>query len=183
MDTAAYSTPHPATVRPEAGEFAPYHVKYMELVPEADLLAALTLEGQRTLHLLRTLTEEQGLLRHPPYTWTVRQVVAHIVDTERIFAYRVLRIGRGDSTPRTGFDESAFALVAERDGVSLSALTDDYEANRRATVAMLHALPEAGWRRRGVANGYPISARALAWAVLGHERHHMRILRQRLGYS
>lgn len=175
------TSPPPATVRPEPGEFAPYHLKYMELVPETDILAGLWEESERTLAFLRSVTEEESLVIHPPYSWTVRQVVSHIVDTERIFAYRLLRIARGDSTPRAGFDENAFALVAERDGVNITSLTDDYETCRMASLGMLRALPEPGWRRRGIANTYDVSARALAWMLLGHERHHMRILRQRLG--
>jgi hypothetical protein len=183
METTARTATHLFTVRPESGEFAPYHQKYLELVPDTDLQTGLSEECERTMSVLRTLSEEDGLLCHPPYTWTLRQVVSHIVDTERIFVYRALRIARGDSTPRAGFDENAFALVAERDGTSMVALADDYEACRVSTLGMLRALPEAGWRRRGVANGFPVSARAMAWLVLGHERHHMRIVRQRLGRS
>lgn len=177
------ATVEPSAVRPERGEFPPYFESYIALVPETELLGALHEECERTLALLRPLGDEQGELRHPPYTWTVRQVVGHLADTERIFAYRALAIGRGDTSPLPGFEENAYAQVLERDGASLHALLDDYEAGRMATVAMLRALPEAAWRRRGTANGYTVSARAIAWAILGHERHHTRILRARLGVA
>lgn len=182
MSTAAQPpTVEASTIRPERGEYAEYFDHYLALVPETELLGALHEECERTLTLLRPLSAAQGELRHPPYTWTVRQVVSHIADTERIFAYRALRIARGDATPLAGFEENAFAQVAERDGVSLPALLEDYEASRMATIAMLRAFPDAAWRRRGTANGHQTSARALAWVILGHERHHTRILRARLG--
>ena len=172
-----------SSVRPERGEYAEYYEHYLALVPETELLSAMHEECERTLALLRPLSESQGELRHPPYTWTIRQVASHLVDSERIFAYRALRIGRGDATPLPGFEENAFAQVAERDGVSLHALLDDYEATRMATLAMLRAFPESAWRRRGTANSFPTSARAIAWVILGHERHHTRILRSRLGVA
>ncbi len=173
----------PSAIRPERGEYAPYMESYLALVPETEILGALHAECEQTLALLRPLGEDQGDLRHPPYTWTIRQVVGHIADTERIFAYRALCIGRGDTNPLPGFEENAYAQVLERDGPSLRALIDDYEAGRMATLAMLRAFPEAAWRRRGTANGFTVSARALAWVTLGHERHHTRILRARLGVA
>lgn len=175
------SQPSVSCVKPESGEYAPYHETYLVHATDTDVLVGMHEEWEKTLNFLRAITEEEALVRHAPYTWTVRQVVSHIVDTERIFAYRALRIARGDTTPRAGFDENAFALVAERDGVTIGALADDYESCRIATIAMYRALPAAGWRRRGTANGFNVSVRALAWVTLGHERHHMRILRQRLG--
>jgi len=169
------------SVRPERSEYPEYYERYIALAPTGDLLGSLHEECERTLALLRPLSDAQGALRHPPYTWTVRQVVCHIADCERIFAYRALCIGRGDTTPLPGFEENSYAQVAERDGVQLQAVLDDYEATRMATLAMLRAFPEAAWRRRGTANEKQVSARALAWIILGHERHHTGILRARLG--
>jgi hypothetical protein len=166
--------------RPDLDEYASFYVNYVALVPEEDILAALRSESAATRAFLDGVPEDQAGRKHPPYTWTVREVVGHLIDTERIFGYRALRIARGDETPLAGFDENAYAVAAESDRRPLADLAAEFEAVRLANLAFFAGLPEAAWSRRGVANGNPVSVRALAYMLVGHERHHGTILRRRL---
>lgn len=167
-------------VRPAPTEYAPYYGKYLALVPEDDVLAVLAEQLDQTLALLKGVPEEESLVRHPPYTWSIRQVVGHLTDSERIFGYRALRIARGDSTPLPGFDENAYAQAAEFDRIALGDLTAEFEALRRSHLWLFRSFSEAVWGRRGVANNSEVSARALAFIMAGHERHHTAIVRRRL---
>ena len=166
--------------RPAPTEYAPYYARYIDLVPEADPIAALEAQLGETLAVLRPAPEAQGSVRHPPYTWTVKEVVGHVTDTERIFGYRALRFARGDTTPLPGFDEGAYAPAGEFDRVPLAGLVGEFETVRRSHVALFRHLPAAAWDRGGEANGVPVTVRALAYMMAGHARHHTAILRKRL---
>ena len=166
--------------RPAPTEYAPYYARYIDLVPEADPIAALEAQLGETLAVLRPAPEAQGSVRHPPYTWTVKEVVGHVTDTERIFGYRALRFARGDTTPLPGFDEGAYAPAGEFDRVALAGLVGEFETVRRSHVALFRHLPAAAWDRGGEANGVPVTVRALAYMMAGHARHHAAILRKRL---
>jgi DinB superfamily len=167
--------------RPAPTEFAPYYARYIDLVPEVDPLAALETQLGETLAVLRPAPEAQGSVRHPPYTWTVKEVVGHITDTERIFGYRALRFARGDVTPLPGFDEETYTPAGEFDRVPLAGLVGEFETVRRSHLALLRHLPAGAWDRSGEANGVPVTVRALAFIMAGHARHHTAILRKRLG--
>lgn len=166
--------------RPGSTEYAPFYGTYVNLVPEGDVLAAL--EGQLTdmLALLRAVPEEQGNVRHAPYTWSVKEVVGHLIDGERVFGYRALRFARGDTTPLSGFDENEYARVANFDRLSLGDLVSELETVRRSNLWLFRNLPAEAWARSGEANGNPVSVRALAYILVGHGRHHTAILRKRL---
>jgi hypothetical protein len=166
--------------RPPATEYAPYYEKYIALVPEDDILAVLEGQLAETLALLRPIPEAKGGQRHPPYTWSIKEVVGHLNDTERIFGYRALRFARSDSTPLPGFDENAYVRAAEFDLVPLYELVSEFEALRRSHLFLLASLSEIAWGRVGQANGNDVSVRALAYIIAGHTRHHTAILRQRL---
>src|SRR5689334_2824348 len=166
--------------RPDPSEYAPYYSKYLAHVPEDDILTALGEQMESTLALLRAAPEAKASVRHPPYAWTVKDVVGHLTDCERVFGYRALRIARGDATPLPGFDENAYARAAGADRVPLGDLAAEFEAVRRSHLGLFRRLPVAAWTRLGVANDSPVSVRALAYIMLGHERHHAAILRERL---
>jgi DinB superfamily len=166
--------------RPDPTEYAPHHGKYVALVPEEDVLAALEQELGATLSLLGSVPEEQACVRHPPYTWSTKEVVGHLTDCERVFGYRALRIARADDTPLAGFDENAYARAADSDRHPLAELAAEFEAVRRSHLWLFRHLPEAAWSRRGVANDSGVSVRALAYILVGHERHHTAIIRRRL---
>ena len=166
--------------RPEPSEFAGYFSKYVDLVPEADILPVLATQLDEMLAFLRAVPESQSNIHHPPYTWTVKDVVGHLTDGERVFGYRALRFARGDSTPLPGFDENNYARSAEYARLSLAEVASEYEAVRRSNLLMFRHLPAAAWDRAGKASDNHLSVRALAYILVGHTRHHGAILRKRL---
>jgi hypothetical protein len=165
--------------RPLAGEYAPFYEKYVALVAGADILSAL--EGQRlvTSQLLAARSEREGNFRYAPDKWSVKEVVGHVVDCERIFAYRALRIARGDQTPLSGFEQDDYVRnggFAER---TVAELAEEFTQVREATIALFRGLDEKAWQRRGVANNNEVTVRAVAYIVAGHELHHRRILEEK----
>jgi hypothetical protein len=169
--------------RPGPTEYAPYYEKYLALVPEDDILVALEGELGATLALLRSVPTAEADVRHPPYTWTIKEVVGHLTDCERVFGYRALRIARGDPTPLAGFDENAYARAADADRHPLAELAEEFEVVRRSHIWLFRHLAEECWARTGVANETGVSVRALAYILVGHERHHTAIVRRRLSDS
>jgi hypothetical protein len=171
-----------ATLRPQPGEFAPYYDRYISLVPGNDVLAALAaLEDQRRqmLLLLSGRSEADGDLRYAPDKWSLKEVLGHINDTERIMSYRALRISRGDQTPIAGFEQDDYVRNGPFARTPLADLIEDYIAVRRATVSLFRDLDEAAWTRRGVAANNEVTVRALAFIIAGHELHHRRILEEK----
>jgi hypothetical protein len=167
--------------RPSSTEYAPAHEKYVALVGEYDIVPALERQREEMFAFLRAIPEAQGNVRHPPYTWSIKEVVGHLTDSERVFGYRALRFARADSTPLPGFDENAYSLAAQFDRVSLAGLVSEFEALRLSHLWLFRNLPDAAWPRTGDANGTTVSVRALAYILVGHARHHLNILRRRLG--
>jgi hypothetical protein len=167
---------------PEAGEFAPFYAGYVQLVTE-EPVAALEAQARATQALLAGLSDAQAGHRYAEGKWTVRDVTGHMADAERVMSYRAMRIARGDATPLPGFDENAYVTVAGADRRPIAELASDLAAVRNATLALFRGLDAEAWRRRGAANGNPVSVRALAHIIAGHERHHVEILRTRYGIA
>lgn len=165
--------------RPEANEFAPFYATYVAAVPDGDVVRMLSEQGEHFLARFKHLTEEQGRFAYAPGKWTVKEVIGHIADTERIFAYRMLRIGRGDVTPLAPFDENAYVPLSGANDRALDTLLGEFAAVRGATLALLRWFPEAAWTRRGIASGKEISVRGLAWITAGHAMHHTTVLQER----
>jgi uncharacterized damage-inducible protein DinB len=168
-----------APARPDANEYAPYYEKYVSLVPTGDITETLQTQSAETLALLRSVPEESASSRYEPGKWSVKEVVGHVIDTERIFAYRALRFARGDQTPLPGYEQDDYVRAANFDARTLAALADDFERVRAATLALLRSLDAEAWQRRGTANDNEVSVRALAHIIAGHELHHVGILRER----
>ncbi|HKB04176.1 MAG TPA: DinB family protein [Gemmataceae bacterium] len=166
--------------RPEPTEFDPYYAKYINLVPETDLVAALESQLTDMLGVLRSIPEAEANVRHAPYTWSIKEVVGHLADTERVMGYRALRFARADTTPLPGFDENAYATIAAFDRLRLTDLVAELEAVRRSHIWLFRNLPPEAWTRAGEANGKSITVRALAFILVGHGRHHTAIIRKRL---
>ncbi len=172
---------HASALRPSADEFAPFYAAYVAGVPDGDVTRTLAAQGEGFLGLLKDLAEDKADFAYAEGKWTVKDVILHVTDGERIFAYRMLRIARGDQAPLASFDENAYVPMAEAGTRPLDTLLGEFAAVRGATLALLRWLPEAAWTRRGTASGKEISVRALAWIAAGHALHHERILRERYG--
>lgn len=165
--------------RPDEEEYQPYYAGYVARVPDGDIVAILATQIDDTLALLRELSDEQALHAYAPGKWSIKEVIGHIADAERVFAYRALRFGRGDATPLAGFDETSYTPAGRFDERPLASLTAELVTVRRATVALFAGLPTDGWTRGGTANDARITVRALAWIAAGHELHHRDILARR----
>jgi hypothetical protein len=162
--------------RPGPGEYAPYYDRYISLVPGSDILETLDSQRRETMLLLCGREELDGDYRYAPDKWTAKEVLGHICDAERVFAYRALRVSRGDHTPIEGFEQDDYVHNGPFAQRPFAELIDDYIAVRRATLTLLRNLDEAAWSRRGIANNNEVSVRAIAYTIAGHELHHRRIL-------
>jgi hypothetical protein len=169
----------PTIARPEPAEYSPYHEGYISLVAGNDLLSTLDSQRREMLILLSGRDESEGDFRYAPGKWSVKEVLGHVCDTERIFTYRALRIARGDRTPLAGFEQDDYIRNGPFAARQLPDLIEDYIAVRRATLTLFRNLNEPAWMRRGIANNNEISVRALAYISAGHELHHRRILEEK----
>jgi DinB family protein len=165
--------------RPAPDEYAAYYGKYIVLVPEGDLCDLLGRQLTETLALLRRIPESRGTHRYAPGKWSLKEVLGHIGDTERIMSYRALRIARGDTTPLPGFEQDDYVPAGRFEARTFADLGDELSAIRRATVALFRHLDPAALALRGTASGNPFTPRALAYVIAGHERHHMAIVKAR----
>jgi DinB superfamily len=168
------------TQPPALDEYPSAYADYVGRVPAgADVLDVLARQLEETSGRLAGIPEARGGFRYAPAKWSVKEVVAHLCDVERIMVYRALRFARGDATPLAGFDEDTYAPEAGADARVLTNLLAEWVLVRQASLAFFHSLPPDTWARRGVANGNPVTVRALAYVVAGHEHHHLEVLRTR----
>jgi uncharacterized damage-inducible protein DinB len=166
--------------RPLPGEYAPYAGADIEAVPGDDAVAALVRLSGETPAFFRELSDlARSGFTYGPGKWTIKEVLGHLVDDERIFAYRLLCVARGEAAELPGFDEKRYAAHAGFEERSLEDLLEEYGLVRAATLALLRGLPPGAWERRGRANGYECSVRGLAFHIAGHELHHRRIVQAR----
>lgn len=171
----------PRLARPGADEYAPFYASYIAGVPEGDILDLLARQAEETQALLSPLAPERASYRYAPDKWSVTEVAGHLCDAERIFSYRALRFARGDETPLPGFDEAAYVPQAGFERRGLPDVLAELRALRQSTLCLFRGLDDAAGLRRGVANGNPMSTRAAAYVIAGHERHHVGVLRTRYG--
>lgn len=166
--------------RPDPSEYAPYASIYVDLVQEADILHALSVQIEDTMALLKSIDDRHGADHtYAPGKWTVKQVVNHIVDTERIMAYRALRLARNDSTPLPGFEQDDYVQYGPSGQCSLADFCEEFRLVRAATIALFRNLPAEAWRWGGVVNQHNVTVRGLAFVTAGHELHHAKILREK----
>ena len=165
--------------RPGPDEYAPFYAGYVAGVPDGELLMLLRDQLAETEALLREFTGARADHRYAADKWSVKEVVSHMADAERIFAYRALRFARGDRTPLPGFDENDFVRGSNAASRALPEIAGELRAVRMASITLFAGLSEESLMQSGPANGKEITVRALAWIIAGHERHHARILRER----
>jgi uncharacterized damage-inducible protein DinB len=164
---------------PEATEYQSYYGRYISLVPGQDLVQTLDQQIAHTLPVLRAITEEKSLHRYAPGKWSVKELLGHLIDAERIFTYRALRFARKDPTPLPGFDQDPYVEAAKFDSHPWNDLIAEFEHVRRSTILFFRALKPEDLLRSGTASGNAITVRALGYIIAGHELHHMAILRDR----
>ena len=169
------------SARPEATEHAPYYGKYTALVPDGSIVDTLRTQRAETTALLAAVPADREEHRYADGKWSVKEVVGHLADGERVFAYRLLRFSRGDETPLPGFDENTYVPAGAFGARTLRSLAEEFRAVREATLRLLEGLDERALSRIGVASDNAVTVRALAWIIAGHERHHVALLRERYG--
>ena len=164
---------------PDASEYSPHHTAYVSLVPGADILHILGQQADALKTLLESLTDEQANQRYSPEKWSIKEVVGHITDAERIFAYRALRIARHDKTPLEGFEQDDYVRAGRFGQHALRDLLKEFECLRASNILLCSHFDQDTWSRRGVANGSGVTVRALAYIMAGHVLHHQRILAEK----
>ena len=168
-----------AATRPGTGEYAPYYETYISKVKGSDIVGTLEAQRLQMAHLFAARSERDGNFRYAPDKWTVKEVLGHVSDAERIFAYRALRIARGDQTPLPAFEQEDYVRGGNFAERTLVDLAEEFELVRAASIALFKSLQKDAWQRRGVASKNEVSVRALAFIVAGHELHHRLILEER----
>ncbi len=165
--------------KPQAGEFNPYYDKYISKIAEGDVLTLLHTQNLETARLLNRVPETRAEFRYAPDKWSIKEVVGHMCDTERIMTYRALRIGRGDTKPLPGFEQDDYIQPAHFERRTLADLVQEFQLIRQTSLMLFRNFDEEALRRMGTASDSPISVRALVYIVAGHERHHLLILRDK----
>ncbi|MFF2449500.1 DinB family protein [Neobacillus sp. NPDC058068] len=165
--------------RPLENEYPNYYVPYVKLVPEGDLLSILKENLVDTAALLESLSEEDSHFRYASGKWSIKEVLGHMADTERIMSYRLLRIGRGDQTPLAGFNENDYIDGSQFDQLPIKNILEDFAATRNATITLIQNMPDEAWAKRGIANETDITSQAIAYIIAGHAIHHLKIIHER----
>ena len=165
--------------KPETTEYATYFGRYISLVPDGNIVATLEQQNKATLELLGGLSEEQGIYRYAPGKWSIKEMVGHLIDTERVFAYRALCFARNDKTPLASFEQDDFVAGADFDSLRLADLADEFAIVRQSNVYLFRHLSDEAWSRRGSASGNEMSTRAAAFIIAGHELYHLDVLKTR----
>jgi hypothetical protein len=169
--------------RPADSEYAPYYGTYVSLVPETDVMAALAGQPALLRQLAARIAADRETFRYAPDKWSVREVLGHMIDTERVFGYRAFCISRGEQQPLPGFDQNDYIAASDADARPLEDLVSEFSVVRNANLLALRTLKNSDWDRTGTASGHPVTVRALAFMMAGHVRHHLQILQERYGVS
>ncbi len=165
---------------PTAEEYAEYYDGYVQrAIARKDVLAALSSQIDEIRSALGNLTDKQALFRDAPKEWSIKEVIGHLNDTERVFSYRLVRVSRNDQAPMAGFDQDDYVREAGFDNYSLEDLISEFEHLRRANIITINNMPEEYAARLGNASGFPVSARALIYMIVGHVEHHMASLHEK----
>jgi hypothetical protein len=169
--------------RPLETEYAPFFAGYVALVPEADILATLDDQLAEVRRVAASLAPDREAWRYAEGKWSVREVLGHLVDAERVFGYRAFCFSRGEMAALPSFDENQYVAAATSDEVPARELVEELALVRQSNLAFLRRLRDPEWARVGTASGKPVSVRALAWIMAGHPRHHLKVLRERYGVA
>ena len=166
-------------MKPEKGEYAAYYQTYIDIVTETDVIEAMSESAQADAAFIREIDESLAHYAYEPGKWSIAEVIQHVIDAERIFAYRALCIARGEKINLPGFNENEYASVSAANGRTLEELADELETVRYSTAMMFESFDDDMWGRSGTSNNNPISVKAIASIIIGHSRHHMHIIEER----
>jgi hypothetical protein len=167
--------------RPADTEHAPYYATYISLVPETDVLTVLETQPQALRDIAARIAADREQFRYAPDKWSIREVLGHIIDTDRVFGYRAFCISRGEQQPLPGFDQNDYMATSDFNARQVADLVNEFAVVREANLLALRRLKDSDWDRTGTASGHPVSVRALAFMMAGHVRHHLWILTERYG--
>ncbi|MDZ7658539.1 DinB family protein [Fodinibius sp.] len=167
--------------RPQPDEYSDFYEGYINLVDEPNVIQLLIQQGQQIYTIIRQLTKEEANHRYADNKWSVKEIFGHLIDTERIMAYRTLCISRGEQTSLPGYDHDAYVEHAHFENRSLQSLSTEYDAQRNANISMFSSFSKEQMSRKGTANDVTVSVRALAFIIAGHEKHHLNILEEKYG--
>jgi hypothetical protein len=165
--------------RPEKTEYAEYFERYISLAAEPDIVSAMRSQIDEVNDLFSQITEEKGSYAYAKGKWTIKELLGHLIDGERIFAYRAFRFSRADQTPLPGFDQNPYIENANYNSIKLADLLDELILLRKANILLLNNLTDEMWSRTGTASDHEISVRALAFIMAGHIQHHIQILKEK----
>lgn len=167
------------SIRPKPDEHNAYYSMYIDRVPDGNIVDTLSRQIPETLAFLRAIPESKADHRYAPGKWSIKEIIGHLADGERVFQYRAWRFSRADDTPVPGFDENLYVANAPFSRLRMRDLIDDFEHLRRSSIYMFASMDEEAFARRGVANDHEISVRAIAYIMAGHETHHLQVMRER----
>lgn len=165
--------------RPSSGDYAPYYEGYVSLVPESDIVSVFRQQNRQVTEFIKAIPQASAGFRYAPGKWTIREVLGHVADGERVFSYRATCLARGEQSGLPGFDENQYVRTANFDTWSLSDLSAEFDSLRKANVLLLEHLDEEAWQRSGIVNQNHITVPGLAWIMAGHVRHHVNVLNER----
>jgi len=168
-----------AATKPAPTEHAPEFSQYVTLVGEGDIIQTLEQQLENSLSLLRTISPEKANFRYAPDKWSVKELLGHLIDSERIFSYRALSFARNDQTSLPGYDQDDYVREGHFDTRNLADMVEEFATVRRTTIQLFRSLDDTEWMRHGKANENDVTVRALAYIIAGHELHHIGVLRSR----
>lgn len=175
------TTTDQATRRPAKDEYFEYYANYINQVPEGNIFEILESQNRELEDFFARVSDRDASVVHPPYSWTTKQVVGHLIDAERIFANRLHRFACGDLQDENGMEQDPYVAYNDYETPTIRSLVDELVHCRKANSLLLRRIKASAWDNRANASGHPITVRALAYILVGHINHHMKILRQRLG--
>jgi DinB superfamily len=164
--------------RPKPEEAAPYYFKYIDLVASGDIVSALETQLQETTAFLATISEEKSLHRYAPDKWTIREVLRHVIDGERVFAFRAFWFARGSADPLPGFEQDDFVKTSGADEIDWASHVEEFQRVRLSNISFFRNLPAEAWSREGIASDNPFTVRAIAYILAGHVNHHLSVIKQ-----
>lgn len=167
--------------KPNPSEYTEFYQGYIDLVSSPNVIEALIQQGQQVYTLIQQLSSDEATRRYLDKKWSVKEVIGHLIDTERVMAYRAMCISRGDQTSLPGFDQDEYVASANFDERNLQSLSTEYDALRNANISLFNSFTEQQTKLTGTANGATVSVRALAYIIAGHEKHHLNILEEKYG--